>query len=166
MYHFRAARLLESKEWNSKESMKRCLLWLFFILIASSVGIAAAIDPIMNVMRDKPVEKEIAFSLYKGSSYASKAYKGSSAEIYIAVEKVRSTTRSVVWDTTLDAMLLSKYPSLKKAMSKKIIIPNVIENKEHLEMTYLLTYNSKGSILKMQSSHLIFNGKDTLAIKL
>ena len=106
------------------------------------------------------------FSLYKGSNYASKVYRSSSAEIYIAVEKVRSTTRTVVWDTTLDARLLSKYPSLKKAMSKKITIPNVIENKEHLEMNYILIYNSNGSILKMQSSNFIFNSTDTLAIML
>ncbi len=144
--------------------MKRCLLWLFFILIASGVGIAAAYEPIMSVIRDKPVEKEILFSLYKESNYTSKAYKGCSAEIYIAVEKVRSTTHSVVWDTTLDAMLLSKYPSLKKAMLKKVTIPNVIENKEHLEMSYLLTYNSKGSTLKIQGTKFI--GKDTVAIKL
>jgi hypothetical protein len=145
--------------------MKRCLLWLFFILLASGAGIAAY-EPIMSGIRDKPVEKTILFSLYRGSNYSSKVYRGSSAEIYIAVEKVRSTTRTVVWDTTVDAMLLSKYPSAKKAMSKKITIPNVIENKEHLEMNYVLTYNSNGSILKMQSSNFIFNGTDTLAIML
>ena len=146
--------------------MKKCLLWLYFILIASGVAIAAAYEPIMSVITDKPVEKEILFSLYKGSNYTSKAYKESYAEIYITIEKVRSTTHSVVWDTTLDAMLLSKYPSLKKPMSKRIIIPNVIENKEHLEMNYLLTYQSKGSTLKIQSSNFIFNGMDTLAIQL
>ena len=146
--------------------MKKCLLWVFFVLIVSGVGVAAAYEPIMSVLRDKPIEKEISFSLYKGSSYASKAYKGSSVEIYIAVEKVTHTTRSLVWDTTLDDKLLSKYPSLRKAISKKVIIPHVIENKEHLEMNYLLTYTSNGSTLKMQSTNFIFNGKDTLAIKL
>ncbi len=145
--------------------MKRCLLWLFFILIVSGAGIAAY-EPITGFLTDKPIEKEILISLYKGSSYTSKAYNGSSAEIYIAIEKVRNTTRSVVWDTTLDAMLLREYPLLKKAMSKKIIIPNVIENKEHLQINYLVTYKSKGSTLKMRGSNAIFNGTDTIAIRL
>jgi hypothetical protein len=140
-------------------------LWLFLILTASGAGIAAY-EPIMSVIREIPVEKTISFSLYKGSNYASKVYRSSSAEIYIRVEKVRNTTRTIVWDTTLNAMLLSKYPSLKKAMSKKITIPNVIEKKEHLEMNYILTYNSNGSILKMQSKNFMFNSTDTLAIML
>ena len=146
--------------------MKKCLfLWLVFILIASAAAIAAY-EPIMSVLRDKPVEKTILFSLYKAGNYSSRVYKGSSAEIYIAVEKVRSTTRTVVWDTTLDARLLRNYPSAKNAMSKKIIIPDVIENKERLEMHYILTYNSKGSILKMQSDDFIFSSTDTLKIML
>jgi hypothetical protein len=145
--------------------MKKNLLWLVFILIASGVAVAAY-EPIMGAIKDKPVGKTISFSLYKGSKYASKVYKGSSAEIYITIEKVRNTTRTVVWDTTLDAKLLSKYPSVKKALSRKVTIPDVIENKEHLEMHYVLTYNSNGSVLKMQSSRFILDGTDTLAIRL
>ena len=146
--------------------MRKCfLLWCVFILVASGAGIAAY-EPIMNVIRDKPVEKTILFSLNKGSNYSSKVYRGSSAEIYIAVEKVGGTTRTIVWDTTLDARLLSKYPSATKAMSKKVTVPNVIEKKEHLEMNYILTYNSNGSILKTQSSSFTFDTSDTLAIVL
>lgn len=145
--------------------MKRHLLWLFFILVASGVAIAAY-EPIIRSMREKPVDKTISFTLYKGSNYASKIYRGSSAEISITVEKVRNTRRTVVWDTTFDAKLLSKYPSLKKAMSQNITIPDVIENKEHLELNYVLTYNSNGSILKVQSGSFIFDHSDTLAITL
>ena len=141
------------------------MLWCVFILIASGAGIAAY-EPIMSVIRDNPVEKTILFSLNKGSNYSSKVYRGSSAEIYIAVEKVGGTTRTIVWDTTLDAKLLSKYPSSKKALSQKITIPGVIQDKEHLEMNYILTYNSNGSVLKLQSPRFISNGNDTIAITL
>ena len=145
--------------------MKRHLLWLFFVLVASGVGVAAY-GPIMTVIREKPVEKTISFTLYKGSNYGSRIYRGSSAEISIIVEKVRNTNRTVVWDTTFDAQLLSKYPSLKKAMSQNITIPGVIESKEHLELNYVLTYNSNGSILKMQSGSCSFDHNDTVAITL
>ena len=145
--------------------MKKKLLWVVFILLASGATIAAY-KPIIRCLEDKPVEKAISFSLYKSSNYASKAYKGSCAEIYITIEKVRDADRTIVWDTTLDAKLLSKYPSSKKALAQKITIPGVVEDKEHLEMNYILTYNSNGSVLKLHSPGFISNGNDTLAITL
>ena len=145
--------------------MRKNMLWLIFILLASG-GTIAAYKPIMRCIQEKPVEKTISFSLYKSSNYTSRAYKGSCAEIYITVEKVRSAMRTIVWDTALDAKLLSKYPSAGKAFSQKITIPDVIESKEHLEMNYLLIYNSNGSVLKLQSRNFISDGSDTVAIKL
>ena len=119
--------------------------------MASGVAVAAGYEPIMREIKSKPVEKTVSFLLYKGNNYSSKAYKGSCAQVYVSVEKVRNTTRTIVWDTTFNAKLLNKYPFAKKALSQNVTIHNVIESKEHLEMNYLLTYKWKGSVLKMQS---------------
>jgi hypothetical protein len=145
--------------------MKKNLLWLALVLFVSGIGIASY-KPIKDALRETPVERTIWFELYKGSNYASKIYNCSSAEIDITVEKVRNTTRTKVWDTTLDAKLLIKYPFAKKALTQKVTIQNVIENKEHLEMNYVLKYNSNGSVLQIQSSSFILDGLDTLAISL
>jgi hypothetical protein len=145
--------------------MKRNLLWLALTILASGIAIAS-LEPLKAALKETPVEKTISFSLYKGSNYASKIYNCSSAQIYITLEKVRSTTRTVVWDTTFDTKLLSKYPSAKKALSQKVTIQNVIENKEHLEINYVLTYNSNGSIIKIPSGSFVLDGLDTLAISL
>ena len=144
----------------------RKLLWLVFILIVSGVTLAAGYKPLMREIKSKPVEKTVSFLLYKGSNYNSRVYKGSCAQVYVFIEKVRNSTRTIVWDTTFDSKLLYKYPSVKKALSQNVTIQNVIESKEHLEINYLLTFKSKGSVLKMQSTNLNSTGMDTLVISL
>jgi hypothetical protein len=62
--------------------------------------------------------------------------------------------------------LLNKYPSAKNVVAQKVTIQNVIENKEHLEMHYVLKYNSKGSVLKIQSPSFVLDEIDTLLISL
>jgi len=134
--------------------------------MASGETIAGSYKPIMEEIKSKPVRKTVSFSLHKASDYSSKVYKGSSAKVYVSVEKVRNTTRKIVWDTTLDDKPLAKYPSAKEAFLQKVTIENVIESKEHLEINYLLTYNSQGSIVNIQSRNFNSNGMDTLVIRL
>ena len=74
------------------------------------------------------------------------------------VEKVNGKKRTLVWDTTLDSKLLSDYPSVENALSQNITVPNVFDKKEHLEVTYILTYDSKGSRLQMQGDAAVSGG--------
>ena len=145
--------------------MKKILLWLALILFVSGIVIASY-RPIKDALKEILVERTISFQLYKGSNYNAKIYNCSSAEIYIAVDKVRNTTRTKVWDTTVNAKLLNKYPSDKKALVQIVTIQNVIENKEQLEMRYIIKYNSHGSVLHMQSGSFVLKGLDTVAISL
>lgn len=91
--------------------------------------VIASYKPIKDALKEISVERTISFQLYKGSNYTSKLYNCSSVEIYIAVDKVRNTTHTAVWDTTLNAKLLNKYASDKKAVVQIVTIQNVIENK-------------------------------------
>jgi Mor family transcriptional regulator len=75
--------------------MKRNLLWAAFILTASGVGFAAYLPGIKKT-KEIPVAKTISFSLYKGSNYNSKAYKESSVQIDIIIEKVNEESRTKV----------------------------------------------------------------------
>jgi hypothetical protein len=145
--------------------MKKILLWMVLILFLSGI-VVASYKPIKEALKENPVERTISFRLYKGSNYSTKIYNCSSAEIYIAVEKVKNTSHTTVWDTTFDAKLLNKYPSAKNVVAQKVTIQNVIENKEHLEMHYVLKYNSKGSVLKIQSPSFVLDEIDTLLISL
>jgi hypothetical protein len=108
----------------------------------------------------KPVEKNISFALYKGNDYNADVYNNTSATVHITIEKVSSKGRSIVWDKTFDAQTLKQYPSLQQAIAQTVKVPNVFDSKEHLEVSYTLTYNSKGSKLQMQNGVMV-NGKGT-----
>jgi hypothetical protein len=104
--------------------------------------------------------------VYKGNSYTSEVYNNTSVKLHITIEKVRGENRRVVWDKTFDAKLLKEYPALENALSQKVIVPDVHDKKEHLEITYTLLYNSKGSELQMQSGTVVYGASDKIDISI
>jgi hypothetical protein len=137
--------------------MKKNLLW--FLVLVLILG-ATIYRPFKEVMtQEKPVDKSISFAVYKGNNYASDVYNYTSAQVHITVEKVGSKKRSIVWEKTFDAKLLKQYPSIEKALLQNVTIPNVFDGKEHLEVTYTLTYISNGSQLQMQNGTIVSRGK-------
>ncbi|CAN5577519.1 hypothetical protein BH10BAC2_BH10BAC2_10420 [soil metagenome] len=128
-------------------------------LIAAGVALGlVAYKPIKQVFTEKPVEKSIAFSVYRANNYTSDAYNQTSAQVHIIVEKVSKHNRTIVWEKTLDAQLLKQYPTADKALSQKITIPGILDKKEHLEVKYVLIYDSKGSQLEMQDGTVFSTG--------
>jgi hypothetical protein len=61
----------------------------------------------------------------------------------------------------LNSKMLKDYPSVNKAQFQNIVIPAVNICKEHLQVRYILTYNSKGDELQMQNATVISNDKAT-----
>jgi hypothetical protein len=115
----------------------------------------------------KPVEKNISFALYKSNDYNADVYNNTSATVHITIEKVSSKGRSTVWEKTFDAQTLKQYPSLQQAIAQTVKVPNVFDSKEHLEVSYTLTYNSKGNELKMQNGIMVKgNGTDKVYISI
>ena len=113
----------------------------------------------------KPVEKNISFALYKESDYISDAYNSTSATVHLKIEKVSKAGRSIVWEKTFDALTVKQYPSLQEAIAQTVKVSNVFDSKEHLEIAYTLTYNSKGSELQMQNEVMVQgNGTDKVYI--
>ena len=143
--------------------MKKHLLWLSVVVV---VAIAAMSKQVKDVITPaKPVEKSVSFALYKEGNYASDAYNGTSAMVHITIEKVNGKCRTAVWEKTFDAQMLKQYPSLQEAMAQTVKVPNVFDAKEHLEVSYTLTYNSKGSELQMQNGIVVKgNGTDKVYI--
>ena len=137
--------------------MKKHLLWFTVVLVAAALAIfhtqvAAWIAP------EKPVSKSISLEVYKADDYSAAIYNDASAKLRVTVTKVSGKNRTIVWDKTFDALQLRQYPSLKNAISQKVVIGNVFDSKEHLEVTYTLTYNSKGNVLEMQNGVLVSKG--------
>ncbi|CAN5790796.1 hypothetical protein BH10BAC2_BH10BAC2_47230 [soil metagenome] len=137
---------------NLGGKMKKYIIGLAVILL---ITCAAFYKPIKSIFQEKPVNKNIAFTIYKGANYSSKVYDGTSVQIHIIVEKVRGSKSTVVWDKTFDEKLLKQYPSLENAITQQINIADVFEKKEQLVVRYYLTYNSKGSELQMQDALVV-----------
>ncbi len=133
--------------------MKKRLTWLPVVLLVLGAAIYSPAKEALT--KEAPVSKSISFAVYKGGNYSSEVYNNTSAQINIVVEKVNGKTRTTVWSKTFDAKLLNQYPGIEDALSQKVTVPNVLGNKEHLEVTYTLTYNSKGSELRMQSGTVV-----------
>jgi hypothetical protein len=143
--------------------MKKHLLWFSVVVV---IAVAAMSKQVKEVITPaKPVEKSVSFALYKGSDYASDVYNSTSAMVHITIEKVSGKTRNTVWEKTFDAQMLKQYPSLQEAIAQTVKVPNVFDAKEHLEVSYTLTYNSKGSELQMQNGMVVKgNGTDKVYI--
>lgn len=134
--------------------MKKHLLWLS--VVAAVVLFAATNKQVKALVTPaQPVEKSISFAVYKGNNYASEIYSNTSAQVHIVIEKVDGNKRTTVWEKTLDARSLQQYPSMQNAISQTVTIPNLFSKKEHLEVSYTLTYNSKGTELQMQNDAVI-----------
>lgn len=129
------------------------------VVIAVAVILVAWHTPLRILLTpEKTTNKNISFAIFKADTYASSIYNDASAKLQVTVVKVRGTERSVVWQKNYDAKLLNQYPTAANAISQNITIPNVADNKEHLEVLYTLTYDSKGSVMQLQDGAVISKG--------
>jgi len=102
--------------------------------------------------------KDISFTVYKSCSYKSDAYRNSSAQVHIVIEKIDTYgQQTTVWEKTMDAKSLSKYPTAENALKQNVTVCNVNEKKEYLVVNYTLIYNSKGSELQMHDATVVKN---------
>ena len=143
--------------------MKKCLLGWITVFALPVIGIAG-FKTVTCSWEPKTVDKTVSVAIYKENNYNTKVYDRTSAEIHIDLEKVSAKNRTLVWDTTFDAKLLRQYPSAEKALSRKIVVENLVDKKEHLEINYLIKYNSNGSILQMQNGSVIADSSGKLSI--
>lgn len=134
--------------------MKKNLIIVGFTAAAVLLGIAAY-KPLTQALTEKPVEKSIAFSVYRENNYTSAVYDQTSAKVHVVVEKVGKHSRTIVWEKTMDAKQLRQYPTADSPIVEKIIVPGIFDKKEHLEVRYILVYDSKGSQLEMQNGTVV-----------
>ena|SRR2546423_155807 len=144
--------------------MKKYLFWLPVVLFVLSAAIYSPIK--RSAAQEKTENKSISFAVYKSDNYTSEVYNKTSVKLHIIIEKVRGENRTVVWNKTFDAKLLREYPALENPLSQKVTVPNVLDKKEHLEVTYTLLYNSNGSELQMQSGTVVYGASDKVDISI
>jgi hypothetical protein len=132
--------------------MNKYLTWLpVFMLLAFVVN-----KPAKEAMKSELVNENISFAVYKSHPYKSDVYDNTSAQVKIVVEKINTSGQhTIVWEKTMDAESLSKYPTAENALKQNVIVHNINEKKEYLVVDYTLIYNSKGSELQMHDAEIV-----------
>lgn len=146
--------------------MKKYLLWLPLVWLGFGAALYSSTEKKESNTPVKTVNKNISFAVYKSDNYSSDVYNNTSATLHIVITKVRGTSRTIVWDKTFDAKLLKQYPSLENAITQQVTVPNVLDSKERIEVTYTLTYDSHGSQLQMQNGTEVDGTSDKLDISI
>ncbi|HVX48716.1 MAG TPA: hypothetical protein VHB48_01115 [Chitinophagaceae bacterium] len=106
--------------------------------------------------------KTISMAVYTSNNYTAKIYDAATAGLTVIVKKLNAKNNEVVLQQSFPALALKLFPSSENAFKPAITIP-AVSGKDVLEVSYTLTYNSKGSILQMEGNQVI-DGKTDNAI--
>ena len=144
--------------------MNKALIWLPAFL---TIGVTSLYKPVKEASTPKIEDRSVSLVIYKCADYTSPIYNNATAEAQITIEKVnRKGERIIIWGKTISSETLSEYPTLTSAEPQNITVPNVNKKTEHLEVTYVLTYNSKGSELQMQGGDILTEANNSVHIKI
>lgn len=144
--------------------MNKYLAWLPASLLI--IGLAVY-KPVKEASKDHFVDKSVSISVFRNTDYNTQAYQSTSARVYVIIEKVSSKgKRSTVWEKSFEAKTLVQYPLKDKAIEQNVNIHNVNDKKEHLEVKYVLIYDSKGCELQMQDQTVITGSYGNVAIRI
>ena len=114
------------------------------------------------------IHKEINVSVFSESNYNSAAYNDAQAVVEVTVSKIDENKTVVLNKKTYKAMELKQFPSAANAINKKLMVTDNLSGNEALMVTYSITYNSNGSVIKFQNSKLVNKktAKDNINIKI
>ncbi len=138
--------------------MKKIRIILAIILIATfSVLLITKESTSKNIS----VDKQISLAIFAGNNYTSEAYNDALATVEVTVTEQTGIGQNIVWKKEFSDLALKDYPAFQNALTQKVTIPNVIENKERLMVNYTITYNTGGSILQLSGDSLVPAGSTT-----
>lgn len=100
---------------------------------------------------EKAMDKQISFSIARDSNYNGQAYDMELATVHVIIFKVKAKKQIVLWQKVFDTMQLKMYPTTAKALCQTVTVKNIYDSKEKLFVTYIVTYNTKGSIIQLEN---------------
>lgn len=124
------------------------ILSLFIIAMTMILGAAGFYK------REQAVNKEINLSISSSNNYSPAAYRNDKASVHVVVTKMCGAKQTVVMDKVYDSMHLQDIPTNGNAINKRIVIPNVLNKREKLIVTYTISYESSGSILQYSNGKI------------
>ncbi len=107
---------------------------------------------------EKNVNKEISFTITRDSNYNQKVYDMATASVRVVIFKVRDHKQTILWNKVYGNMLLKDFPVTGKNMAETVTVRNISDKKEKLYVTYMVTYNAKGSVVELQNGTTLSKG--------
>lgn len=130
------------------------------ILMGLSFNAAIFHTQIANIFSaEKPVTKTISLSIARGAQYDESAYNMSKASVRVIIFKVKDNKQIVLWDKNYDTLLLKNYPAFSNALHNEVTVSNILDHKEKLYVTYIITYNTKGSVMQIENGTTLLRGE-------
>jgi hypothetical protein len=130
------------------------------ILLGLSLPATIFHTQITNIfLTEKPVSKTINLSIARDTNYNEKAYDMSKASVRVVIFKVRNNKQIIVWQKVYDTLPLKSYPTLANALQNKVTVSNILDAKEKLYVTYMITYNTNGSVMHLENGTSLMKGE-------
>ncbi|HVX52075.1 MAG TPA: hypothetical protein VHB48_18090 [Chitinophagaceae bacterium] len=134
--------------------------YLLEILLGISLPLAIFHTQVSKIFTaEKPVSKQISLSIAREASYTSKVYDNSRASVRVVIFKVKNKKQVILWDKTYDTLQLRDYPTLGNALHNSVTVSNIVDSKEKLYVTYMITYNTNGSLVTVEDGTSLLKGE-------
>lgn len=130
--------------------------------MAVMVTTIAFLKPYSNSKTTGFSAQNVSFVIYKDFDYQSAAYKNSFVKVKIEVETVNGSNRKTVWSKELAPTELAQLPQMNEAEVENISFAKS-DSREHIELTYTMTYETQGSELSVSSTKIV-DGNDCVKI--
>jgi hypothetical protein len=131
--------------------MKKLLIFLPVMFIVTLVFP----NNVSLFSRYQQVQKEINLAMFTKNDYSYTAYNDANASVEVIVSKVNNNKVTVLNRKTFAALQLKQYPAAGQAISNHVKINGSLKSSDMLMVTYIITYNTNGSLLKYQKSELV-----------
>ena len=108
---------------------------------------------------EKPVTKQITYSITGDSNYKAAAYDKTLATVHITVFTVKSHRQTVLWDKVYETIPVKKYAANCNALGQTIKVKNIHDGKEQLFITYTVTYDTQGNKMQLINGTTVLKGE-------
>ena len=144
--------------------MKKLLIFLPVMFIVTLVFP----NNISLFSQNQMVQKEISLAMSTNNNYSYAAYNDAEASVEVTVSKVSNQKVTVLNKMSFTALQLKKYPCAASAINNTVKIAGSLKSSDVLMVTYTITYNTNGSILRFQNNEFISKetAKDNININI
>lgn len=110
------------------------------------------------IIPEETTTKNVLLHVSAGDVYHAKVYDASAAQLHLTVIKIKGKQIRVIMENDYPELKLNQFPDLSQSFNQKIQIADVTDSKEQIVINYVVTYTTKGSVLKIENNKFLAKG--------